>query len=173
MGPFVLACRPALAGQPGPWPLVVFTAAALTDFFDGRVARRAGGASRAGQVLDSVADILFVGTALLLFAAVGRISWLVPVAVAGAVAAYVRDSWRRARSAGAVELDRTTVGHAAGVLNYVLVGFVAGELAFPALRAGVSIGLMVDGVAATTLGANALALFTRLWPRSRAAPQAW
>jgi CDP-diacylglycerol--glycerol-3-phosphate 3-phosphatidyltransferase len=44
----------------------LFTAAAITDYFDGHLARKWGVQSRTGQVLDPIADKLLVATALLL-----------------------------------------------------------------------------------------------------------
>ena len=51
----------------GSTPLLLFLVAAATDFFDGRVARRSGEASRHGAMLDIGADVAFVlGAASLL-----------------------------------------------------------------------------------------------------------
>jgi len=44
------------------WALGVFVLAGLTDLFDGFFARRAGGSTRLGAMLDPVADKLLLGT---------------------------------------------------------------------------------------------------------------
>jgi CDP-diacylglycerol--glycerol-3-phosphate 3-phosphatidyltransferase len=49
------------------WAAALFVAAALTDFLDGRLARRRGGASRLGALLDPLADRLMIsGVAVVL-----------------------------------------------------------------------------------------------------------
>jgi CDP-diacylglycerol---glycerol-3-phosphate 3-phosphatidyltransferase len=54
----------------------LFTLAAITDFFDGYVARVMGLQSAFGSFLDPVADKLLVASALLMMAAFGHISGL-------------------------------------------------------------------------------------------------
>lgn len=56
------------------WHLAIVAAAAATDFLDGRLARRLG-PSRAGAVLDPVADKLFMLAAFLTVARHGLLSW--------------------------------------------------------------------------------------------------
>ncbi len=53
--------------------LGLFTAAGITDFFDGYVARAMGVQSKLGQFLDPVADKLLVASALFMLAAMQRI----------------------------------------------------------------------------------------------------
>jgi phosphatidylglycerophosphate synthase len=100
-------------------PLVVAGLASLSDFVDGRLARRLGAASPAGAALDVSADALFVLLALGALAAVGLLSWLLPLAAAAALAALAL-RWNRrspARGEGPRRLaDRA--GHWAGIANY-------------------------------------------------------
>jgi cardiolipin synthase len=53
---------------------VVFSAAAITDYFDGKIARDRGVTSSFGRMLDPIADKLLVGAALMLLAGLGRLS---------------------------------------------------------------------------------------------------
>ena len=53
--------------------LGLFTAAGITDFFDGYVARAMGVQSKLGQFLDPVADKLLVASALFMLAAMQKI----------------------------------------------------------------------------------------------------
>lgn len=53
---------------------VVFTAAALTDWLDGHLARRRHATSEFGRMLDPIADKLLVGAVLMLLAGLGRLS---------------------------------------------------------------------------------------------------
>ena len=53
---------------------VVFTAAAVTDWLDGHLARRRRLTSEFGRMLDPIADKLLVGAVLMLLAGLGRLS---------------------------------------------------------------------------------------------------
>lgn len=67
-----------------PWAnwaaVALFSAAAITDYFDGYLARARGQQSRLGAFLDPVADKLLVAATLLMLVAVDRISGLTTVA---------------------------------------------------------------------------------------------
>jgi cardiolipin synthase (CMP-forming) len=52
----------------------VFSAAAITDYFDGKIARERRAVSSFGRMLDPIADKLLVGAALMLLAGMGRLS---------------------------------------------------------------------------------------------------
>lgn len=52
--------------------LAIFSVAAMTDFFDGYLARSLGQHSRLGQMLDPIADKLLVTSIVLLLVAFGR-----------------------------------------------------------------------------------------------------
>ncbi len=53
--------------------LVVFLAGMLTDILDGHIARTRGPITDFGKLMDPIADKLFVGTAFVCLAAMGRI----------------------------------------------------------------------------------------------------
>ncbi len=53
---------------------VLFSAAAITDYFDGRIARGRRQISDIGRMLDPIADKLLVGATLMLLAGQGRLS---------------------------------------------------------------------------------------------------
>ena len=55
---------------------VVFSAAAITDYFDGRIARGRRQISDVGRMLDPIADKLLVGATLMLLAGQDRLSAL-------------------------------------------------------------------------------------------------
>ncbi|KAA2212284.1 CDP-diacylglycerol--glycerol-3-phosphate 3-phosphatidyltransferase [Teichococcus oryzae] len=52
----------------------LFSAAAITDYFDGKIARDRKLVSAFGRMLDPIADKLLVGAALMLLAGLGRLS---------------------------------------------------------------------------------------------------
>ncbi|MCK8787155.1 CDP-diacylglycerol--glycerol-3-phosphate 3-phosphatidyltransferase [Roseomonas sp. NAR14] len=68
----------ALSALRLPWgdvaACVVFSAAAITDYFDGKLARRRRQVSDLGRMLDPIADKLLVGAALMLLAGLDRLS---------------------------------------------------------------------------------------------------
>jgi cardiolipin synthase len=53
---------------------IVFSVAAITDYFDGKIARERGAVSSFGRMLDPIADKLLVGAALMLLVGHGRLS---------------------------------------------------------------------------------------------------
>jgi cardiolipin synthase len=53
---------------------VIFSAAAITDYFDGKLARSRKQISDFGRMLDPIADKLLVGAALMLLAGMGRLT---------------------------------------------------------------------------------------------------
>jgi cardiolipin synthase len=57
------------------WALLVLMASGVTDYLDGKIARRYGLESRVGQLLDPIADRLYVLTTLLALAWRGAIPW--------------------------------------------------------------------------------------------------
>lgn len=58
--------------------LLVFTVASLTDFYDGRIARRDGTITSFGRFMDPLADKLLVSSALIAFVMLGMVeAWLV------------------------------------------------------------------------------------------------
>lgn len=52
----------------------IFSAAAITDYFDGKIARERKIVSDFGRMLDPIADKLLVGAALMLLAGMGRLT---------------------------------------------------------------------------------------------------
>lgn len=53
---------------------ILFAAAALTDFFDGYVARKYGTQSRLGAIIDPIADKLLVTATIVLLASAGKMA---------------------------------------------------------------------------------------------------
>lgn len=133
-------------------PGMLFGVAAATDFVDGPLARRHGGGTRHGAVLDNVADIAFVLSASATGATLGLVPWLAPMAIALAFTSYA------VASAGHGRPARSVAGHAAGVVNYVLAGLLAGSALVPDVA--LAPALRVAGF--TTAGINLVAVLGRL-----------
>src|ERR1700726_3277871 len=53
---------------------IVFSIAAITDYFDGKLARSRRQQSDLGRMLDPIADKLLVGAVLMMLVGVGRLS---------------------------------------------------------------------------------------------------
>ncbi|MCX9158292.1 CDP-diacylglycerol--glycerol-3-phosphate 3-phosphatidyltransferase [Niveibacterium sp. 24ML] len=65
------------------WACVMFVLAAVTDWFDGYLARRLGQTSAFGAFLDPVADKLMVGAALVMLVELGRVDALIAFVIIG------------------------------------------------------------------------------------------
>jgi len=92
--------------------------AAVTDFIDGRVARRLGVAHDAGGWLDSIADVTFILAALGCYASAREIPWSIPSLIALSFGQYAFDSRWLHRADAPV---RSRLGHWGGIINYTLV----------------------------------------------------
>jgi len=119
---FVLAALWLVAFVPGNrGPIIlgsIALAAAVSDFADGRIARRMGHANGVGKWLDALADIVFVLTALSSEALAGALPVYVPVLIACSFAQYAIDSVTISGSSAPV---KSRLGHWGGVINFALV----------------------------------------------------
>lgn len=120
-------------------------AAAMTDFVDGRLARRLGVGSARGAVLDVAADAVFVLAGLTSLALLGVLSVALPAAAAISLLGLAL-GWRRRSEPGTRREWPDGIGHLAGILNYgaVLVGsgFVAFDVPIPLQRASELVALI-------------------------------
>jgi cardiolipin synthase (CMP-forming) len=107
---------------------VVFTAAAITDYFDGKLARSRRQQSDLGRMLDPIADKLLVGAVLMMLVGMGRLSGL---ALYPAIVIMLRDilvSGLREYLAGiriglpVTNLARWKTGFQMGALGTLLAG---------------------------------------------------
>jgi phosphatidylglycerophosphate synthase len=117
------------------WFAGLASAAAVTDFIDGRLARRLDAVSAAGRWLDSVGDVTFVLAALFSEVALGALPFYIPALIALSFTQYAVDSMILAHSEGGPV--RSRLGHWGGIINYALVlGFAFGP-ALPSLPAAI------------------------------------
>lgn len=101
----------ALSGRQG-WAFLVLAVSAVTDYLDGYVARRFDMMSRLGQLLDPIADRLYI-LATLFVLAVQEIVPLAVVVLLVAREAFLAGLMLRLRLAGQVGLPVHDVGKAA------------------------------------------------------------
>ena len=129
--PFVLAVRadsPLLAS-------LIFAFAALSDFADGRIARRRGEISPFGGFLDHAVDATFVSAGAAAQASVGTLPSALAPLIAIAFMQYVLDS-QLTRSRG---LRGSPLGHWNGIAYYVIV-------AVPVVRDALGLGWPAAGL---------------------------
>jgi CDP-diacylglycerol--glycerol-3-phosphate 3-phosphatidyltransferase len=82
--PLFLFCLFAEDGTDTTWRLVasgVFAVAALTDRYDGRIARKRGLVTNFGKVADPIADKALTGAALIGLSILGQLPWWVTVVI--------------------------------------------------------------------------------------------
>ena len=82
--PLFLFCLFAEDGHDTTWRLIasgVFTIAALTDRYDGRIARKRGLVTNFGKVADPIADKALTGAALIGLSILGELPWWVTVVI--------------------------------------------------------------------------------------------
>ena len=169
--PLVVACMYWQAiHQGGLWlrlvALAIFIVAAVTDFFDGYLARSWGQQSRLGRMLDPIADKLLVASCLLMLAADGTIKgWSLFAAIIILCREILVSGLREYLAELRVSVPVTRLAKWKTALQLVAVGFLLGgeavDPALPqtvlewrwhsggvALPAGTSIGLMLLWISA-------------------------
>ena len=109
-------------------PSLLYVCIALSDFFDGQLARKAGAPSHIWGQIDAVADIAFTSLSLATAAWLGCVGPSVPVGVAVLGGRFLlRNLGQQPTLAG--RLVEPPPSKAAGVIYYLLVGAVTIELA--------------------------------------------
>lgn len=108
--------------------LLLYGCIALSDFLDGRLARKAGTPSHVWGQIDAAADIAFTSMSLAAMAWLGRVGPWVPVGVAILGGRFlIRNLRPQPMLVGRLVEDRA--GKAAGVIYYLLVGVITCEIA--------------------------------------------
>jgi phosphatidylglycerophosphate synthase len=125
MPAFVWTVWRAHTGSPSAAPALLFFLAAASDLADGPVARRLGAATETGRLVDHVADIAFLTTALTTYWGLGVVPWFVPAAVLASFLFYVADSWWQRGRRVPRRLVGSRLGHLGGIFNYAVVGVIA------------------------------------------------
>lgn len=103
---------------------ILFTLAAISDFFDGWAARRFGGESQWGRILDPIADKVLVLLTLLALAAADRLGAFTLIIVFGIFARELIMSALREGDTQGADLAVSTLSKAKTFLTYVAIGFL-------------------------------------------------
>ncbi|MBT8148222.1 MAG: CDP-alcohol phosphatidyltransferase family protein [Gammaproteobacteria bacterium] len=102
--------------------------AIVTDYFDGKIARRLGTASPRGQVFDHTTDFLFVTSALFGAAYVDLLTPILPVLIVIAFSQYVLDSYFFYHEK---QLHMNKLGRWNGILYFVPIVLIASSRTAP------------------------------------------
>ena len=98
---------------------IVFVAAAVTDWFDGRLARRWGVTTRLGAFLDTTADKLLVTTALIALVSVDRVSPWIALIIIGREFAIL--GLRAAVESGGRRFETSMLGKWKATVQFVAI----------------------------------------------------
>ena len=131
--------------------LGIYVAAAITDFFDGYLARAWGQQSSLGRMLDPIADKLLVASVLLALAADGMIrGWLVAAALIILCREVLVSGLREYLADLHVPVPVTTLAKWKTTLQLIALGFlIAGDAGERVLPGTVKIGVTLLWAAAT------------------------
>jgi len=114
-------CALSLAGESLASRVALFALIALSDLFDGRLARRFAVQSALGAILDVTADLFFVTTAITTLCVLGLLPWWLPCVALLMFVEFVITSLAARRQRGERAMlwyDR--VGRAVAVVLYVM-----------------------------------------------------
>ena len=122
----------------------VFALAAITDFFDGYIARRRGQLSAFGRFLDPVADKLLIASALLMMVGFGQISNLVIIPAVIILCREIMVSGLREYLAGlSVGLPVSRLAKWKTTIQMIAIGIlIVGNAAHPAVPEAVPVRLI-------------------------------
>lgn len=161
--PFFLSAIDASAQQPNVWStgyvIGLFLVICASDYYDGPVARALGVSSDVGKVFDNLADITFLLVSLSYLVHCQAAPWWIPAAIALAFGQYTVDSWLLAGKGSTVTLVSNSIGHWAGILNYIFTGICA---LYAALQQQFPPAWLYDGMLAFWLTYLLLAMGMRL-----------
>jgi CDP-diacylglycerol---glycerol-3-phosphate 3-phosphatidyltransferase len=157
-----------IAGRYWLWCVVVFAAAAFTDWLDGYLARKQGLISALGRVFDPLVDKVLVCGAFIFLLGIpdrtGLAPWIVTVVVARELIITGLRSFMENRGAafGADWLGKLKMGLQCAALIAI---FVALELAGPGWSEGMRsfFGIVRDGLVYAMVAATALSGLQYLW----------
>lgn len=149
------------------WSLVVFLLAALTDWYDGEIARRSGTVTNVGKFLDPLADKFLTSAAFIAFAVLHYVPWwMVIVVVLRDIVITLLRSFAENRGAHIVTSKtaqwKTFIQMT--VLYYLLLLIVGKDVPWLQAPLGESIAVLLDGtvVYVLMLAVTLLTLFTGL-----------
>jgi CDP-diacylglycerol--glycerol-3-phosphate 3-phosphatidyltransferase len=161
--PFVLALF-AAGGHSTGWRALataLFTVAALTDRFDGQVARRYGWVTDLGKFVDPLADKALTGSALIGLSVLGLVPWWLTVVI---VVREVLVTVLRSVLARIAAMPATRGGKLKTLLLTVGLGLVLLPFGAHGVVHGVGIAVLVlAAVVSTVTGVDYVLAGRRLW----------
>jgi|TARA_X000000950_G_scaffold93464_1_gene117669 cardiolipin synthase len=140
--------------------LVIFTAASVSDFFDGWMARRLEIVSKFGTMLDPIADKVLIGVCLLALARVTDDGWLffIPALVIMSREFFV-SGLREFMAGRSVSIPVSTLAKWKTTLQLVAIGLLIAAPVFPSFAFINTAGLAVLWGAALVTAQTGVAYF--------------
>ena len=149
------------------WSLLIYTVAALTDWYDGWLARRWGYVTRWGAFLDPLADKILTSAALLGFLVLGLVpGWAVwAIVIRDAIITILRSyAEYKGRNFDTSKMAKTKTFAQMVVIYYILILYVGKETAFVAPAAEtfrsmlgpLPVGILVGAIALLTVVSGVL-----------------
>ncbi len=126
---------------------LVFGAAALTDLFDGRIARRRGLVTNLGKFLDPIADKMLTTAAFLAFLAVGKLDVFAVMLILSRE--FMVTSVRLMAAKGDVVIAASIWGKAKTVAQFTAILVMLAALEFSTWRDGILAGAALPDSAFT------------------------
>jgi CDP-diacylglycerol--glycerol-3-phosphate 3-phosphatidyltransferase len=137
----------------------VFLAAVMTDWLDGRIARRTRQVTTLGKLLDPVADKLLISASLISLVQVGRVqAWMVVLIVGRDIAVT---GLRAIAAAQNVVIHASDFGKLTMTAEVVAVALLILNWSWP--LAAVPLGQAVLGVAMASSVASGVIYFCKFW----------
>lgn len=123
--PFVFFLLTDFFGWVGDWiALIFFVAAALTDLFDGKLARKYGLVTNFGKFMDPLADKLMVSAALICLVELGRLqAWIAIIIIARE---FIISGFRLIASDQGIVIAASMWGKVKTVFQIIMIGFLIG-----------------------------------------------
>ena len=124
---FVVFLMVDITGEYDKWiALFIFFVACLTDFIDGRIARKRGLVTNFGKFMDPLADKLLVCSALICFVELGRIpTWMVLIIIARE---FIISGFRLIAADNGIVIAASIWGKYKTAVSMLMIGFVIGDL---------------------------------------------
>jgi len=130
---FVVFLLVNVTGDYDKWiALAIFIIASVTDFVDGRIARKQGLVTNFGKFMDPLADKLLVCSAFICFVGLGKLpTWMVLIIIARE---FIISGFRLVAADNGTVIAASMWGKVKTFVSMIMIGFVIGDLDFEFYR---------------------------------------
>ncbi len=151
-----------LAAHHGWIALLAVALTLVTDYFDGRLARRFGQAGQFGKTLDSTVDFVFIYALFIALYASGHMMWNQFIVVYLGMLTILTLQLVTTASGEAGEIATTKLGKAVGAVQFVYLLWLVLALVLPATQNVDAFGTAIFLVLAVLIGLNAIECVNRI-----------